>query len=67
MKSFSPFATLIKLMIAMNQQTSAEQFTISMYKNPILLDNTNIQSSIAACLHVLATTCRNQDDFHRAN
>ncbi|UJR20495.1 hypothetical protein I4U23_023623 [Adineta vaga] len=66
MKSFSPFATLIKLMIAMNQQTSAENFTVSMYKNPFLRDNTNIQSSIAACLHVLATNYRNQEDFHRA-
>lgn len=65
-RGFSPFASLIKLMVAMNQRTSAEHLTLSMFNNDILLENTNIQSSIAACLHVLATVYRNEDDFQHA-
>ncbi|CAF1182382.1 unnamed protein product [Adineta steineri] len=65
-KSFSPFATLIKLMIAMNQQISAEQIVQTMFDMNYSEQDINIQSSIAASFHMLATSRRNQDDFQRA-
>jgi len=65
-KSFSPFASMIKLMIAMNQQTSAEQMIEAMFDDESLKDDINIQSSIAASLHILATARRNQEYFQRA-
>lgn len=65
-KSFSPFSSLIKLMIAMNQQAPAEQIIEAMFDDNSLKDDVNIQSSIAASLHILATSRRNQEDFQRA-
>lgn len=65
-KSFSPLVTLIKLMMQMNQHTSAEQLIQTLFNDENLKSDTNLQGSIAAACHILAQSQRNQDDYKHA-
>jgi len=65
-KSFSPFVTMIKLMIKMNQHASAEKLIQTLFNDENLKSDANFQGSIAAACHILAQSRRNQEEFKRA-
>ncbi|CAF3079977.1 unnamed protein product [Rotaria sp. Silwood2] len=65
-KSFSQLVTVIKLMITMNQNISAEHMVETMFNDDTLKADINTQTSIAASYLALATSRRSQDDFKRA-
>jgi tetratricopeptide (TPR) repeat protein len=65
-KSFSPFVTMIKLMIKMNQHASAEKLIQTLFNDENFKTDANFQGSIAASCHLLAQSRRSQEDYKRA-
>ncbi|CAF1311995.1 unnamed protein product [Rotaria sordida] len=65
-KGASPFVSLIKLMMIMNQQIRAEQFVQMIFNDETLKTDPNIQGSIAASCHILGAGYHSRGDYKRA-
>jgi tetratricopeptide (TPR) repeat protein len=65
-EDFSPFVAMIKLMIKVNIQASAEQLIKTLFHDENLKSDTKLQNSIAIACHTLAESYRKQDDYRRA-
>lgn len=65
-QGISAFVGMIKLMIQMNQQSSAEELVQTMSEDDILQSDVSFQGSIAASCHILAQLRRNQEDYQQA-
>lgn len=64
--SLSTFVSIVKLMIANNQQISGEQFTQCAFDDETVKDNDDFQAAIALAAHLLAVSRRNQDNYQLA-
>ncbi len=65
-KSFSTFTGMIKLMMQMNQQASAEQLVQTMADDENLKSDMNFQASLATACLILAQVHRTKGEFQLA-